>query len=57
VCEALPECRRTDFDVHEPLPEVLATLQTIEEDNFDMKSYPFIKNKDIFLQMNYLIAN
>ena len=57
MCEALPECRRTDFDVHEPLPEVLATLQTIEEDNFDMKSYPFIKNKDNFLHMNYLIAN
>ena len=57
MCEGSLECRRTDFDMHEPLPEALATLQTIAEDKLDKISYPFINNKDISLQMNYLLVN
>ena len=44
--EALPDGRRSDFRVHEPLPEALATLQTIAEDNLEPKNYLFINNKD-----------
>ena len=54
--EALPDGRRSDFDMHEPLPEALATLLTITEDKLNKISYPFINNKDISSQIIYLIA-
>lgn len=54
--EALPDGRRSDFRVHEPLPDALATLQTISEDNLEPKNYLFINNKDNYLSMNYLLA-
>ena len=56
VHEPSPESRRSDFDVHEPLPEALATLQTISEDNLEPKNYLFINNKDKSSNMNYLLA-
>ena len=43
--------------MHKPLPEALATLQTIAEDNLEPKNYLFINNKDKPLSKNYLLAN
>ena len=43
--------------MHKPLPEALATLQTITEDNLEPKNYLFINNKDKPLSKNYLLAN
>ena len=57
MCKASPEGRRTDFDVYKPLPDVLATLHTIVEDNLETKNYLFINNKDKPLPKNYLLAN
>ena len=54
--EALPDGRRSEFRVYKPLPEALATLQTISEDNLEPKNYLFINNKDNSLSMNYLLA-
>jgi hypothetical protein len=42
--------------VHEPLPDALATLQTISEDNLEPKNYLFINYKDKSSNMNYLLA-
>ena len=55
--EALPEGRRTNFRVHEPLPEALATIPTIVEDNLKPKNYPLTNYKDNFLPNSYLLAN
>ena len=49
--------RASDFDVHEPLPDALATFLTIAEDNLETKNYLFINNKDNFLPNSYLLAN
>jgi hypothetical protein len=57
VCEALPDGLRSDFRVYKPLPEALATLQTIVEDKSEPKNYLFINNKDKPLPKNYLLAN
>ena len=57
MCKGSPEGRRSDFDMHEPLPVALATLLTITEDNLDKISYPYINNKDISSKTIYLIAN
>ena len=54
--EALPDGRRSDFRVYKTLPDALATLQTISEDNLEPKNYLFINNKDKFSNMNYLLA-
>ena len=54
--EALPDGRRSDFRVYKPLPDALATLQTISEDNLEQKNYLFINKKDKSLNMNYLLA-
>ena len=54
--EALPDGRRSDFRVYKPLPEALATLQTIAEDNLEPKNYLFINNKDKSSNMNYLLV-
>ena len=56
MCKPSPEGRKSDFDVCKASPEARGSLQTITEDNLDKISYPFINNKDNFLQMNYLIA-
>ena len=54
--EALPDGRRSDFRVYKPLPDALATLQTISEDNLEQKNYLFINKKDKSSNMNYLLA-
>ena len=55
--EASPDGRRSDFDMLKPLPDALATLQTISEDNLEPKNYLFINNKDISSHTIYLIVN
>ena len=56
VCEASPDGRRSDFRVYKTLPDALATLQTISEDNLEPKNYLFINKKDKSSNMNYLLA-
>ena len=55
--EALPDGRRSDFHVYKPLPEALATIPTIVEDNLKPKNYPLTHYKDNFLPNSYLLTN